>query len=175
MKTPLRRAVSSPLTLSLVAIVVGVSFGTAKEPKKAPAPREKWNVAIVVHEDVELLDFAGPGEVFSASGSNRPFQVFTVAETAQPVKSQRFLTITPQYTIATCPKPDIVVIPGGETVRLLRSPAMMKWIKSSAENAEIMFSVCTGAFALAEAGLLDGLEATTHYGSISGLKQYPKI
>lgn len=175
MKTPLHHAVSSPLTLGLVAVVFGVSFGTAQEPKKSTAPREKWSVAIVVHEDVELLDFAGPGEVFSASGSSRPFQVFTVAESAQPIKSQRFLTITPQYTIANCPKPDIVVIPGGATVRLLRSPAMMKWIKDSAANAEIMFSVCTGAFVLAEAGLLDGLEATTHYGSIAGLKRYEKI
>ena len=101
--------------------------------------------------------------------------MYTVNETDKPVKSQRFLTVTPEFTIANCPKPDIIVIPGGATGVLRRSPEFMKWVKDRAPDTEIMFSVCTGAFVFSDAGLLDGLEATTHYASIERLKQNPKI
>jgi transcriptional regulator GlxA family with amidase domain len=158
------------IRLSLVAAVIFVPSSKADEQTK-----DRRNVAIVVHDGVELLDLAGPGEVFSAANGGRAFRVFTVSETDKPIKSQRFLTVTPEFTIANCPKPDIIVIPGGATGVLLRSPAVMKWIRERAPETEVMFSVCTGAFVLADAGLLDGLEATTHHGSIAGLKRYPKI
>jgi transcriptional regulator GlxA family with amidase domain len=160
------------LLFSLCGAVILTTPSYADEQSKSS---DRRNVAIVVHDGVELLDFAGPGEVFSAAGGGRAFRVFTVSETDKPIKSQRFLTVTPEYTIANCPKPDIIVIPGGATGVLLRSPAFMTWIREQAPKAEVMFSVCTGAFVLADAGLLDGLEATTHHGSISGLKKYAKI
>lgn len=158
------------LFLSLVAALLFAPDDNADEPKST-----RRNVAIVVHEGVELLDFAGPGEVFSAADGGRAFRVYTVNETDKPVKSQRFLTVTPEFTIANCPKPDILVIPGGATGVLRRSPEFMKWVKDRAPDTEIMFSVCTGAFVFSDAGLLDGLEATTHYASIDRLKQNPKI
>src|SRR5262249_12083006 len=141
-----------------------------KESKK-----DKLNVAIIVHEGVELLDFAGPGEVFQAAAQGRAFKVYTVGNSTQPITSQQFLKVTPNYAISDCPKPDIVVIPGGNTNVLRKSPAMMKWVKEASADAEIMFSVCTGAFVLADLGLLDGKEATTHWSALKGLEKFPKV
>jgi transcriptional regulator GlxA family with amidase domain len=125
---------------------------------------------------MELLDFAGPAEVFAAADGGRAFKVYTVAESDQPIKSQGFVTITPQYTIANCPPPDILVIPGGNATSVSRSQKMLDWVKDVSQNAERVLSVCTGAFVLARAGLLDGLEATTHHNAINGLRRnHPKV
>jgi putative intracellular protease/amidase/YHS domain-containing protein len=143
------------------------------DPDKHLKPRK--NVAIFVHDGVELLDFAGPGEVFAAAGSGRAFRVFTVAADAEAITSQGFLKVTPNYTFANCPKPDVIVLPGGATGQALKDARLVKWVKKASAGAEVTLSVCTGAFILAEAGLLDGKEATTHWGSIEALKKrYPK-
>lgn len=140
------------------------------EPEKFLRTRTRKNVAIFVHEAVELLDFAGPAEVFAADRS-RAFNVYTVAASEGEIVSQRFLTIKPQYTLANCPKPDIIVLPGGNTHIPLRDARVIEWIQKAAPDAEVVMSVCTGAFLLAKAGLLDGKEATTHWGSIEGLRK----
>lgn len=143
----------------------------------AQVQKEVKNVAIFVHEGVELFDFAGPGEVFVAAGRQSPvidFNVYTVAATEDPITSQTFLKVIPNYSIDNCPKPDVIVLPGGATGIPLRNPDVLKWIKTANEDTDITLSVCTGAFLLAEVGLLDGLKATTHWGSIQGLKNnYP--
>lgn len=144
----------------------GRVFGDRAQPMKA-----KRNVAIFVHEGVELLDFAGPGEVFAAAGRNGSFNVYTVAASAEQIVSQGFVTIKPEHTIANCPPPDIIILPGGRTDVPLNNRDVIEWIKKSSRNAEVVMSVCTGAFLLAKAELLDGLEATTHWGSIDSLKQ----
>lgn len=133
-------------------------------------PSKVRNVAIVVHEGVELLDFAGPAEVFSMAGDDA-FRVYTVAPTAGPVKSHSEVTVNPEFTIEDCPRPDILVIPGGDTPVLTKDPRMMAWIKSAAGESEVTMTVCTGAFTLAENGLLDGLTATTHWSAIESLKR----
>ncbi len=164
------------LTVALWLVLSIVGSSAWAQEKKDDKAKVKRNVAIVVHEGVELLDFAGPGEVFQAAAGGRAFNVYTVGITSEPITSQRFLKVTPNYSIKDCPKPDIIVVPGGATGVVLRSKEMMEWLKTSAPQTEIMFSVCTGAFALAELGMLDGLEATTHWGSISRLQEkYPKI
>ena len=136
-----------------------------------------YNVAIVVYDGVELLDFAGPGEVFQAAAkyswedAKTAFNVYTVAPSNKPIVSQGFVTITPEYTIENCPEPDIVVLPGGRARELYDDPIFMKWAKSAVDQADIALSVCTGAFVFAKNGQLDGIEATTHWGAIKQLRK----
>jgi len=134
------------------------------------------NVAIVVCQGVELLDFAGPGEVFEVAGNavrttggERSFNVYTVAPEQGEIVSQGFVTVQPQFTIENCPEPDIIVIPGGGTGPLRRNEQFMSWAAQATSSTDVMLSVCTGALVLADIGALDGLEATTHWSALSGL------
>jgi D-alanyl-D-alanine carboxypeptidase (penicillin-binding protein 5/6) len=142
----------------------------AKQEAQPPSKNRK-NVAVFVHNGVELLDFAGPAETFAAADRGRAFNVYTVAASADDVISQGFLRIKPKYTLANCPKPDLIVLPGGATRIPLGDERVIKWIQQSTPDSEIVMSVCTGAFLLAKAGLLDDKEATTHWGSIEALKK----
>jgi transcriptional regulator GlxA family with amidase domain len=135
------------------------------------------NVAIVVYESVEVLDFAGPGEVFQAAASfgrwgNRPaFRVYTVAPSKDAILSQRFVRVQPEFSIDDAPKPDIIVIPGGDSSQLTENPKFMTWAKKSIGEAELTLSVCTGAFVLSRLGYLDGLDVTTFYNAIPSLRR----
>jgi len=159
----------------MLALALPLLSMFAPAPAGDEAPVRTLQVAVVVHEGVELLDFAGPGEVFDAASRARDggapwFRVFTVAPKDGVVTSQRFVTITPTYSIATCPQPDVLVIPGGDTGRLLQDDAFLAWVKKVAPKTQVTFSVCTGAFVLAKTGLLDGAEATTHWSSVGELR-----
>ncbi len=128
------------------------------------------NVAIFVFDEVEVLDFAGPFEIFAVtgqrSGGPAPFNVYTVAEKAGLIHARNNLQVQPHYTFDDCPPPDILVIPGGYGSRVaMRNPAVVEWIRRQNQTTELTTSVCTGALILATAGLLDGLHATTHYGA----------
>ena len=127
------------------------------------------NVAVFLYDGVELLDFSGPGEVFAATEG---FNVYTVAATADSVVSQGFLRVIPEYTIANSPKPDILILPGGATGGPLRDEKVIEWIRAAADDLEVALSVCTGAFLLAKAGLLEGLQATTWHGAIDNFREF---
>ncbi len=131
-------------------------------------PVKKRNVAIFIHNGVEILDFAGPSEVFA---STEGFNVYTVSLSKEPIISQGFIKITPTYSLTDCPKPDIVVLPGGNTGPFIENKPLIDWIKKTATQAEIMLSVCTGAGLLAKAGLLDGKQATTFHSYIEPLQR----
>ena len=133
------------------------------------------NLAILIFDEVEVLDFCGPFEVFSVTGrrdNSNPFNVYTVAEKGQPILARNHLSVNPSFTIQDCPQPDILVVPGGlGTRREMHNAILIDWIRSSSQKAELILSVCTGALLLAKAGLLEGLAATTHHGAIELLKE----
>jgi transcriptional regulator GlxA family with amidase domain len=129
---------------------------------------KKRNVAIFIHNGVEVLDFAGPSEVFAAT---QGFNVYTVSLTKEPIISQGFIKVLPTYSLTDCPKPDILVLPGGQTGPFLENEPLISWIKRCAQSAEVILSVCTGAGLLGKAGLLDGLQATTFHNYIEPLQK----
>jgi putative intracellular protease/amidase/YHS domain-containing protein len=138
--------------------------------------RPRKNVALFVFDGMELLDFAGPAEVFTGAGRGRAFQVYTVAATREPITSQGLVTMTPRYTFADCPRPDILVVPGGNVRTAAKDKRVLDWLRQASPKSEVTLSVCTGAFVLANAGLLDGKEATTHWSAIDRLReQFPKV
>ena len=125
------------------------------------------NLAILLFDDVEELDFCGPFEVFNLVNEvtgEQYFNVFTVAANHRLVKTHNNLQVMPDFSLSAGPEPDILVIPGGIGSRAaLRDEMVMRWLKTLAPRVELLLSVCTGALILAEAGLLDGLQATTHH------------
>lgn len=129
-------------------------------------------IAVYIFPEVEVLDFAGPFEVFTtASRVHRrlypqqaaPFHTFTVARSPDPVRARAGLRVLPDYTIGECPQPDVLLVPGGVVDAELEDEALIAWVAGSSRAAALTASVCTGAFVLAKAGLLDGRSATTHW------------
>jgi transcriptional regulator GlxA family with amidase domain len=135
---------------------------------------DQRNVAILIFDNVEVLDFAGPFEVFSVTGrrgNTIPFNVYTVAEKSDPVLARNGFSVNPRYTIYDCPPPDLVVVPGGYgTRREMNNPAIVEWVQAQNQRAELMLSVCTGSLIYGKAGLLNDLPATTHFGAFGELR-----
>jgi transcriptional regulator GlxA family with amidase domain len=139
---------------------------------------DRINVGIFIFDNVEVLDFAGPFEVFSRtrltpgvesrrSEDSAPFRVFTIAKTSEPVTATGGLVVVPKYGFAETPRIDLLVVPGGFGTRLLMGDEdTLDWIRRVAAKARQVASVCTGALLLAKAGLLEGRRATTHWASL---------
>jgi transcriptional regulator GlxA family with amidase domain len=132
-------------------------------------------ISLLVFDDAEVLDVAGPYEVFSIAGRRDdlvPFQVSLVAERAGPVALRNGFVVQPHFTFADAPKAEILIVPGGAgTRRELRNPAVIEWVRRTGADAELVLSICTGALLLGATGMLDGLDATTHHGSIARLRE----
>jgi len=143
---------------------------TAAERK---AEADATQVAVVVHEGVEVLDFTGPAEVFAHARKDgrRACHVFTVAPRTGLCRTGQGVTVAPDFTIDNCPRIDILVIPGGATQKLTNDKKFMDWVRTRFPDTKIVMTVCTGAFTLADQGLLDGLGATTHFSAIPGLRR----
>ena len=140
-----------------------------------PAPR---TVGILIFDEVEVLDFCGPFEVFSiarpAGEDNGPrlFRVVTIAEERRTISARGGLLVEPHHTIDDHPPLDLLVVPGGfGTRRALENDRLLDWIAAQAATTELTASVCTGAFLLAARGLLDGRRATTHWASVGWMRE----
>lgn len=137
------------------------------------------NVALYLFPEVEVLDFAGPYEVFTTASrvarrrgaANAPFAVFTVSRQGQPVRARAGLSVAVDYRMDNHPPIDLLIVPGGVVDGERHDAVLNAWLRSTAKSAQICASVCTGAFLLADAGLLKGLEVTTHWEDQAQLQQ----
>lgn len=141
-------------------------------------------VGILLYDDVEVLDCCGPFEVFTTAArvalgrgsATAPFNVVTIAAAAPSVRARGGLTLTATHTLQGHPRLDILVVPGGLTKEVERNKKLINWLVEANGDAVVTASVCTGAFLLATAGLLDGREATSHWEDVDELeRRFPQI
>lgn len=163
------------------------SFEMPVEPFKVFARRgnRTVNVGILIYENVEVLDFAGPFEVFTVASRvqsrlvdsyDPPFNVFLVAQTAGVVTARDGLQVMPKYTLLDHPPIDVLVVAGGTVDEVRKNADLLAWIRAVDQTAVLTASVCSGAFLLADAGLLDGRAATTHWEDADELaRSFPLI
>lgn len=137
------------------------------------------SVAIYVYPDVEVLDFAGPYEVFTTASrvfkrrnpaSDDLFRVFTVAKGQNVVRARAGMNVLPDFSLQNCPPTHLLIVPGGVVDKEVGDVQVIEWVKNQSAQATITASVCTGAFILAKAGLLEGRTATTHWEDIAELQ-----
>lgn len=142
------------------------------------------NVGILVFDEVELLDMAGPYEVFTTAarmqarswpmdtppGTPPLFSVCALARRPGPVRARAGLRLVPDHTLADHPPLACAIVPGGVVDAELAQPDLRAWITAQARSAQVLASVCTGALLLADAGVLDGLAATTHWEDLDALR-----
>lgn len=140
---------------------------------------QRTTVGIVVFDEIEVLDFCGPFEVFSVVRLDEarrredpsPFNVKLIGETGHTIITSGGMRVTPDHGFDDCPLLDILCVPGGwGTRRELSNPAMLEWLRSRARQVELLTSVCTGAMLLGFAGLLEGRRATTHWRSLDWMR-----
>lgn len=149
------------------------------EPYRWNCEREEWleivSIGILVYPQVEELDFVGPFEVLSYINKIRPDSttVMLVAENADPICAFNGMRIIPDTTLTDCPALDVVVVPGGKgRVEAMKNTGIKEFIHKQMACAQYVTSVCTGAFLLAEAGLLSGRKATTYHTAFAELEAY---
>jgi transcriptional regulator GlxA family with amidase domain len=141
---------------------------------------DRRRVGIMLFNDIEVLDFCGPFEVFSVARLDEarrrdepsPFEVVLVAETLAPVTTAGGMRVLPAAAFAHCPPLDLLLVPGGMgTRREMLNEEVLRFVRGQAAGAELVASVCTGALILGKAGLLAGLRATTHWRSLDLLRE----
>jgi putative intracellular protease/amidase/YHS domain-containing protein len=132
-------------------------------------------VAFLISDGAVVIDFCGPWEVFGnvmVGGRMDAFRLYTVSETTKPITASGGMKIIPDYTLESAPVPKVIVIPAQSN----SSETVLEWIRKSSKSADLTMSVCTGAYLLAQTGLLAGKTATTHHGSyVDFAMKFPDI
>ena len=164
-----RNMVKGSIAAGAVATMAGTGIALPK--------RERVRVAFMLGDSTNVIDTAGPWEVFqdvmigSGDAMSHPFELYTVGKTTDPVRMTGGFLARPHYSVSDAPEPNIIVIPAHRT-----DAALQAWLKRAHETADITMSVCTGAFKLAELGLLDGMRATTHHDYWDDFaREHPKV
>lgn len=132
-------------------------------------------IGVLLFPQVEELDFVGPFEVLSYINKIKPesTKVLLIAESAAPVEAYNGMKVIPDMTIENCPQLDILVVPGGKgRYAAMKNTVIQEFIKRQAQKVKYIASVCTGAFLLAEAGLLQNKKATTYHTAFAELEAY---
>lgn len=150
--------------------------GAPAAPLKPPA-EGSIPVAFLLSDNAVVIDFGGPWEVFSNvsvpnRGEGPVFQLYTVAATEAPITATGGMKIVPNFTIRNAPAPKVIVVPA----QTVNDPAVLEWLRQASRTADLTMSVCTGAFIMAHAGLLDGKSATTYHGAFKEFAmRYPNV
>jgi transcriptional regulator GlxA family with amidase domain len=158
---------SSLAAATLASFAAGAT--AAEASKVSPLPRRSSiRVAFMLGEGANVIDTCGPWEVFQDA---EHFELFTVAPTDQIVTMTGGLQVKPKFTIENAPQPHVIVVPAHRATDASRA-----WLKKASAQTDVTMSVCTGAFQLARAGLLNGLPATTHHEFWDAFaKEFPDI
>ncbi|WP_371816381.1 DJ-1/PfpI family protein [Roseateles sp. DAIF2] len=135
-------------------------------------------VGIYLFDEVEVLDFAGPFEVFSTAArlalrdgaAEPPFEVATLGPDVTPVRARGGLSVTPQHGFRAAPPLDLLIVPGGVVTAELQRPGLGDWLIAQSLQLKVLASICTGAFLLEQAGLLNEREAITHWEDLDDLR-----
>ena len=187
----LKIAAGFGLLVAITLTVLGQLSGS--NPAKAPSGHENGQPAVktnplkppaqgsipvgfLISEGAQVIDFTGPWEVFQdvmvPGRTDQPFRLYTVSGSASPIHTSGGMKIVPEYTFENAPSPRVIVIPAQSPP----SEATLEWIRKSAKSADVIMSVCTGAFVLAKTGLLSGKAATTYHGAfVRFSSQFPDI
>jgi transcriptional regulator GlxA family with amidase domain len=168
------------LTAAALAQRVARAAEPAADLRLKPPDRGNIRVAVAISDAATVIDFAGPWEVFQdvmvmdrgdSHDEQMPFELYTVAATKEPIRGSAGLHIIPDFSIDDAPAPHVLVV-GAQRA----DDRLQGWIRSASAGTALTMSVCTGAYQLARAGLLDGLTATTHHDFYDDFaKQFPKV
>jgi cyclohexyl-isocyanide hydratase len=154
---------------------------TAARSKSPPKPLPPtFTVGIVLYPGFDILDVAGPHEVFGffdGAVIGRTVKVATVAQTKAALPTSGVLQVLPEYDFGDCPPIDLLFVPGGGDGldKAIGDEALLAFLRKAAKRARYVAGVCTGGLLLGAAGLLDGYQATTHWGFVDCLKLFPKV
>lgn len=133
------------------------------------------SIAVFIFDDAEELDWAGPWEVLASWSVGWPedeVSVFTVSQSGTTVRCAKGLHVVPDHSWESMPAHDVLIYPGGRGTRSQIGDATIRsWVRAEADLGTLMASVCTGSLVFADNGLLDGLPATTHWGSLNHLAE----